>query len=81
MAKTITAMLIGIAISEGRIKSVDEPVVAYVPGLASTEYGKTHLRDLLHMSSGSPSRKSTTVRMMSVGCGRICSPNLGKARS
>jgi CubicO group peptidase (beta-lactamase class C family) len=52
MAKTITAMLIGIAISEGRIKSVDEPVVSYVPGLASTEYGKTPLRDLLHMSSG-----------------------------
>ena len=52
MAKTITAMLIGIAISEGKIKSVDEQVVAYVPGLASTEYGKTSLRDLLHMSSG-----------------------------
>jgi CubicO group peptidase (beta-lactamase class C family) len=52
MAKTITAMLIGIAISEGKIKSVDEQVVAYIPGLASTEYGKTSLKDLLHMSSG-----------------------------
>jgi CubicO group peptidase (beta-lactamase class C family) len=52
MAKTITAMLIGIAISEGKIKSVDEQVLAYVPGLASTEYGKTAIRDLLHMSSG-----------------------------
>jgi CubicO group peptidase (beta-lactamase class C family) len=52
MAKTITAMLIGIAISEGKIKSIDDPVSAYVPGLATTEYGKTSIRDLLHMSSG-----------------------------
>ena len=34
MAKTITAMLIGIAVSEGKIKSIDDPVSAYVPGLA-----------------------------------------------
>jgi CubicO group peptidase (beta-lactamase class C family) len=52
MAKTITAMLIGIAVSENRIKSIDDPVSAYVPGLANTEYGRTSIRDLLHMSSG-----------------------------
>jgi hypothetical protein len=52
MAKTITAMLIGIAVSERKIKSLDELASAYVPGLANTEYGKTPLRDLLHMSSG-----------------------------
>ncbi|UPK08372.1 serine hydrolase [Bradyrhizobium sp. 170] len=52
MAKTITAMLIGIAVSEGKIKSIDDPVSAYVPGLAGAEYGKTSIRDLLHMSSG-----------------------------
>jgi CubicO group peptidase (beta-lactamase class C family) len=52
MAKTITAMLIGIAVSEGRIKSIDDPTLAYVPGLTNTEYGKTSIRDLLHMSSG-----------------------------
>ena len=52
MAKTITAMLIGIAISENKIKSIDDLAAAYVPGLAETEYGKTSIRDLLHMSSG-----------------------------
>ena len=52
MAKTITAMLIGIAVSEGKIKSIDDPVSTYVPGLANVEYGKTSIRDLLHMSSG-----------------------------
>lgn len=52
MAKTITSMLIGIAVSEGKIKSIDELVATYVPGLAETEYGKTPIRDLLHMASG-----------------------------
>jgi CubicO group peptidase (beta-lactamase class C family) len=52
MAKTITAMLIGIAVSENKIRSIDDLVSVYVPGLANTEYGKTSIRDLLHMSSG-----------------------------
>ncbi len=52
MAKTIIAMLIGIAIADHAIASVDDPVATYVPGLAGTEYGKTPIRDLLHMSSG-----------------------------
>jgi CubicO group peptidase (beta-lactamase class C family) len=52
MAKTITAMLIGIAVSEGAIKSVDDVVSTYVAALAGTEYGKTPIRALLHMSSG-----------------------------
>ena len=52
MAKTITALLIGTAISDGAIKSVDDTPDAYVPGFKSTEYGKTPIRDLLHMSSG-----------------------------
>jgi CubicO group peptidase (beta-lactamase class C family) len=52
MAKTITAMLIGIAISENKIRSIDDLVSAYVPSLANTEYGRTPIRALLHMSSG-----------------------------
>ena len=52
MAKTITAMLIGIAVSENKIRSIDDLVSVYVPGLANTEYGKTPIRELLHMSSG-----------------------------
>jgi CubicO group peptidase (beta-lactamase class C family) len=52
MAKTITAMLIGIAVSEGAIKSIDDTVASYVPQLSGTEYGKTAIRDLLHMASG-----------------------------
>jgi CubicO group peptidase (beta-lactamase class C family) len=52
MAKTVTAMLIGVAIGEGRIRSVDDLVDAYVPELAGTEYGRTSLRHLLQMASG-----------------------------
>jgi CubicO group peptidase (beta-lactamase class C family) len=52
MAKTVTAMLIGIAIAEGRIRSVDDLAAVYVPELAGTEYGGTSLRHLLEMSSG-----------------------------
>jgi CubicO group peptidase (beta-lactamase class C family) len=52
MAKTITAMLIGIAAADGAIKSIDDDVATYVAGLAGTEYGKTPIRALLHMSSG-----------------------------
>jgi CubicO group peptidase (beta-lactamase class C family) len=33
-------------------QSVDDPVEKYLPGFEGSEYGKTPLRDLLHMSSG-----------------------------
>jgi CubicO group peptidase (beta-lactamase class C family) len=52
MAKTITAMLVGIAIAENLIRSVDDVAGTYVPALADTEYGRTSLRHLLQMSSG-----------------------------
>ncbi len=52
MAKTVTAMLVGIAVAEGRIRSVNDPAAAYEPALAGTEYGRTSLRHLLQMSSG-----------------------------
>jgi CubicO group peptidase (beta-lactamase class C family) len=52
MAKTITSMLIGVAVAEGAIKSIDDTAATYVPQLAGTAYGKTALRDLLHMASG-----------------------------
>ena len=52
MTKSITGLLTGIAISEGAIKSVDDTPETYVPGFKGSEYGRTPIRDLLHMSSG-----------------------------
>jgi len=52
MAKTVIAMMIGIAVAEGRIGSLDTPAEAYAPTLRGLEYGATPLRHLLTMSSG-----------------------------
>lgn len=52
MAKTVVAMLVGVAIEEGAITSIDDTADRYVPQLAGTEYGSTRLRHLLTMSSG-----------------------------
>jgi CubicO group peptidase (beta-lactamase class C family) len=52
MAKTVTSMLLGIAVAEGAIRSIDQPASDYVPELAGSEYGATPIRALLHMASG-----------------------------
>ncbi len=52
MAKTLIGMMTGIAVSEGAIRSIDDTAETYVPELAGTEYGRTPIRALLHMSSG-----------------------------
>lgn len=52
MGKTFIAMLIGIAIGEGAIHSVDDRAEDYVAELKGTEHGQTSIRDLLHMASG-----------------------------
>ena len=52
MAKTVIAALIGIAVADGAIRSIDDPAERYAPGLAGTAYGATPLRHLLTMSSG-----------------------------
>jgi CubicO group peptidase (beta-lactamase class C family) len=52
MAKTVIAMLVGVALNEGHIRSLDDLAQDYAPGLQGTEYGKTPLRHLLTMSSG-----------------------------
>lgn len=52
MAKTVTAMLVGLAVADGAIASIDDPAERYVPALAGSEYGRTPIRYLLTMSSG-----------------------------
>jgi CubicO group peptidase (beta-lactamase class C family) len=52
MAKTLVAMLVGIAISENRISSIDDRADKYVPRLKGHPYGETPIRHLLTMSSG-----------------------------
>ena len=52
MAKTVVAMLVGIAVAEKKIESIDDMAAKYVPALNGTPYGGTSLRHLLTMSSG-----------------------------
>ncbi len=54
MAKSFTSALIGIAISEGHITSVDDRITHYLPELATRDprFAAITIRDLLRMSSG-----------------------------
>ncbi len=52
MAKTITSILIGCAIDDGKIKSVDQPVSDFLPEFKEGEEAKLTIKHLLTMSSG-----------------------------
>lgn len=51
-AKSITSTLIGMAVADGLIGSVDDQIVQYVPELAGTGYEGVTIRDALMMRSG-----------------------------
>ena len=53
MAKSITSLLIGAALKEGKIQSLEEPVGNYLPEFKTGEKAKVRIIDLLTMSSGS----------------------------
>lgn len=52
MTKSVTSMLIGIALSEGAIKDVTEPVTAYCDWLVGSAFDGVTIEHLLDMSSG-----------------------------
>jgi CubicO group peptidase (beta-lactamase class C family) len=52
MGKTFVSILTGIAIQEGKIKSVDQPIGEFLPEFNTKESGKLSIKNLLTMSSG-----------------------------
>jgi CubicO group peptidase (beta-lactamase class C family) len=52
MAKSIISLLVGIALDEGDIKSVDQPVGDYLTDFSTGDKAKVTIRHLLEMSSG-----------------------------
>jgi CubicO group peptidase (beta-lactamase class C family) len=52
VAKTIISLLIGIALDEGYIKSLDEPVGNYIPEFKNLGRNKITIKHLLLMASG-----------------------------
>lgn len=53
MAKSFTSALIGMAIDDGLIASVDQPVTDFIPELTGAGFGEVTVRHLLTMMSGS----------------------------
>lgn len=52
MAKSISTTLVGVAIRDGYIESVDAPLTRYVPQLKGGGYDGVSIRHLLQMTSG-----------------------------
>ena len=52
LAKSFTSALVGIAISEGYIKSLDDPITNYLPELKGRGFDTITIRNLLTMGSG-----------------------------
>lgn len=60
IAKSIISILIGIALDEGLIKSLDDPVSRYTSRINESSYSKVSIRSLLRMSSGIPFNETYT---------------------
>jgi len=52
VTKSVTSMLVGAAIHDGYIASVDEKVTDYLPRLKGSAYDQASIRDVLQMASG-----------------------------
>jgi len=52
MTKSITSILIGCALHEGRIKSLDDSIVKYLPELRGGGYNGVTIRQIMQMRSG-----------------------------
>lgn len=52
VAKSVTSLLVGAAIQDGFISSVDEKVTDYLPRLKGSAYDQASIRDVLRMASG-----------------------------
>lgn len=52
VAKSFSSTLVGAAIRDGRIKSLEDPITAYLPGLKGSGYEGVSVRQLLNMTSG-----------------------------
>lgn len=52
VAKSITSMLLGVALKQGDIQHLDDKLKTYVPELAGYDYGEVSLHQLASMTSG-----------------------------
>ena len=72
VAKSFTSTLVGAAVKDGLIRSIDDPITRYLPELAGSAYDGVTVRQVLTMTSGVrwnedyTDPNSDVVRMLSV---------------
>lgn len=52
VSKSFASALVGIAVAEGKIESISDPVTRYAPELAGSAYDGVRIKDVVQMSSG-----------------------------
>lgn len=52
VAKSFVSALVGIAVAERKINSIDDPITRYLPEFEGTGYDGVSIKDILQMSSG-----------------------------
>ncbi len=52
VSKSFTSVLVGIAVHDGLIRSIEDPITRYVPELKGSAYDGARIKDALQMSSG-----------------------------
>jgi CubicO group peptidase (beta-lactamase class C family) len=67
VSKSVVSVLIGVAVDEGRIRSVEEPVVTYLPMLKNSGYRDARLKDVLQMAAGIEFSEEYTVPTSGIG--------------
>ena len=63
MTKSVVAILVGIALDEGRNGSLDDLTEQYLPALSGTVWGRVSIRNLLRMSSGVAQRRTEDTNL------------------
>ncbi len=50
--KSFVSTLLALAIGDGKIASIEDPIIKYLPEVAGSAYAKARIKDVLQMSSG-----------------------------
>ncbi|WP_297635046.1 serine hydrolase [uncultured Clostridium sp.] len=66
ICKSFVSALLGIAVSEGKVESIEDSVGQYVSELKGTEVGNVSIKDCLQMSSGIDFDEDTDMSKMSI---------------
>jgi CubicO group peptidase (beta-lactamase class C family) len=73
VSKSLVAVLFGVAVDEGRIASIDDPVVKYLPKLQNGGYRDVTIRNVLNMATGI--QFSEEYGVSSSGVGQLSAAN------